>query len=74
MSAQIYTISSLLEGQSYKSRSRKIEGTIVHAEIADEIWYGENTYAYRVRVRPNYSRTDLIRDEFWATLAVRKEN
>jgi hypothetical protein len=74
MSAQIYTISSLLEGQSYKSRSRKIEGTIVHAEIADEIWYGENTTAYRVRVRPNYSRTDLIRDEFWATLAVRKEN
>jgi hypothetical protein len=74
MSAQIYTISSLLEGQSYKSRSRKIEGTIVHAEVASDLWYGEDTHAYRVRVRPNYSRTDLIRDEFWATLAVRKEN
>ena len=74
MSAQIYTISSLLEGQSYKSRSRKIEGTIVHAEVANDLWYGEDTHAYRVRVRPNYSRTDLIRYEFWATLAVRKEN
>lgn len=74
MSALIFTPSALLEGQRYRSVTRKNnEGVIQYAEIAPELWYGENTTAYRVRVRPDYSRTDLIREDFWATVAVRME-
>jgi hypothetical protein len=74
MSALVFTPSALLEGKHYRSRSRKIDGIIQEAEIAPEIWYGENTTAYRVRVRPTYSKTDLIRHDFWATVAVRMES
>jgi hypothetical protein len=73
MSAQIYTPSALLEGKYYRSISRKIDGIIQEAEIAPEIWYGENDTAYRVRVRPTYNGT-ILHEDFWAVVAVRKEN
>jgi hypothetical protein len=74
MSALVFTPSALLEGQYYRSTTRKgHDGIIQHAEIANDIWYGENTTAYRVRVRPSYSKGDLIREDFWATVAVRTE-
>jgi hypothetical protein len=73
MSALIFTPSALLEGQLYRSTTRKgHEGVIQYAEIANDIWYGENTTAYRVRVRPTYEGT-TIREDFWATVAVRSE-
>jgi hypothetical protein len=74
MSALVYTVSALLEGKSYRSRSRKIEGIIQEAEIADEIYYGDNDTAYRVRVRPTYSVGSPLLKDFWAVVAVRKEN
>jgi len=74
MSALIFTPSALLEGQHYRSTTRKShEGVIQYAEIAPEIWYGENTTAYRVRVRPTYSAGSPLREDFWATVAVRTE-
>jgi hypothetical protein len=72
MSALVFTPSALLEGKYYRSRSRKIDGIIQEAEIAPEIWYGENTTAYRVRVRPTYNGT-ILHEDFWATVAVRLE-
>jgi hypothetical protein len=66
MSAKAYTIENLLVGKYYRSHSRHDEGTIIHAEKRDAIWYGENLEAYVVQVSP----TRGIHD-FWATVAVR---
>ena len=66
MSAKPYTIESLLEGKYYRSLSRHDEGTIVYATQRPEIWYGENTEAYAIEVRP----TRGIKN-FWATVAVK---
>lgn len=65
MATKLYTIESLLVGKSYKSRSRFIEGTIVHAEKREAIWYGDNTEAYLIQVRPNRG------NDFYATIAVK---
>jgi hypothetical protein len=74
MSALIFTPSALLEGQRYRSTTRKgHEGVIQYAEIANDIWYGENTTAYRVRVRPDFFKGELMREDFWATVAIRSE-
>ena len=73
MGALVFTPSALLEGQYYRSTSRKgLDGIIQEAEIQPQIWYGENTNAYRVRVRPTYDGT-TIREDFWATVVVRTE-
>ena len=66
MSAKPYTIISLLEGKYYRSHSRHDEGTILHAEKRDSVWYGENFEAYAIQV----SSTRNIAN-FWATVAVR---
>jgi len=66
MSALTYTIDNLLVGKHYRSRSRHDEGTILHAEKREGIWYGENLDAYVVEV----SSTCGIRN-FWATVTVR---
>lgn len=55
MSANVYSIESLLEGQSY--RSRRVEGVILSAEKRDDVWY-ENAQAYVVRIRPTYGVKD----------------
>ena len=74
MSAKTYTISALLEGKSYRSNNRRgLEGIIQEAEIANEIWYGENFTAFRVRVRPTYEIGKMLQEDFWATIAVRKD-
>jgi hypothetical protein len=65
MSALKYTIDSLLVGKTYRSRSRNDEGTILHAEKREGIWYGENLEAYAIEVRS----TRGIKN-FWATVAV----
>jgi hypothetical protein len=65
MATKLYTIENLLIGKSYKSRSRFIEGSIIEAEKRDAIWYGENTEAYLIKVRPNRG------NDFYATIAVK---
>jgi hypothetical protein len=66
MSALTYTIDNLLVGKTYRSRSRHDEGTILHAEKREGIWYGENLDAYAIEVRS----TRGIKN-FWATVTVR---
>ena len=66
MSALTCTIDTLLVGKHYRSRQRHDEGTILHAEKRDSIWYGENLDAYAIEVRS----TRGIKN-FWATVAVR---
>ena len=66
MSALTYTIDNLLVGKHYRSRSRHDEGTIIHAEKREGIWYGEGLEAYVVEV----SSTRSIKN-FWATVAVK---
>lgn len=66
MSALTLSIPALLVGTHYKSRIRHDEGTIVHAEKRDGIWYGENHEVYAIEVRP----TRGIKN-FWATIAVK---
>ena len=66
MSANIYTISGLLIGKAYRSRS--IEGIIEDAEPRSDVYY-ENADAYLVRVRPANGKRDEYR-----TLAVRNND
>ena len=47
MSANIYSIESLLVGKFYRSRS--VEGEIIHAEKDERaVWYGEDTNSYQI--------------------------
>jgi hypothetical protein len=66
MSALTYSVPSLLVGKHYSSRSRHDEGTILHAEKREGIWYGEGLEAYAIQV----SSTRNIAN-FWATVAVK---
>ena len=59
MSANLYTIESLLVGKSYRSRS--LEGVIVDAEKHPKgVWY-DNAEAYLVRIRPTHGLSDKYR-------------
>ena len=50
MSANLYSIESLLIGTTYRSRS--LEGEIIEARKDDRaLWYGEDTEPYLVRIR-----------------------
>jgi hypothetical protein len=52
MSANVYSIEALLEGHFYRSRS--LQGEIVYAEKDNRaVWYGTNTQAFLVQVRPS---------------------
>jgi len=66
MATKAYAIQDLLVGKYYRSLSRHDEGTILHAEKRDGVWYGENFEAYVVEVSP----TRGIKN-FWATVAVK---
>ena len=66
MSAKPYTIQDLLVGKYYRSHSRHDEGTIIHAEKRDGIWYGEEFEAYAIQVS---SARNIA--NFWATVAVK---
>ena len=64
MSANVYSIESLLVGQEY--RSRTLTGKIVHAEKHPKaVWY-EGCESYLVEVRPEIG----IRNQY-RTLAVK---
>lgn len=57
MSANLYSIESLLIGKAYRSRS--LEGIIQDAEKSDV--YYDNAEAYLVRVRPTHGLKDTYR-------------
>jgi hypothetical protein len=70
--ANLYSIETLLEGKYYRSTNRKgLDGIIQDAERRGNVWYGENTEAYLVRVRPTYMGTGVLRNDFYATIAVK---
>jgi hypothetical protein len=66
MATKLYTIESLLVGKHYRSRNRFFSGEIVHAEKREGIWYGDNTEAYLITIRPKGSVSDR-----YATIAVK---
>ena len=56
MSANVYSIESLLVGKTYRSKS--ISGEITHAEKDERaVWYGEDTQSYLVRLDSGKWRT-----------------
>jgi hypothetical protein len=69
MSANVYTIESLLVGKTYHSKSLK--GEIISAEKSD-VWY-QGCESYRVQVRPHYSAPLNLKDTY-RILAVRIED
>lgn len=59
MSANLYSVESLLVGKTYRSRS--IEGVIVDAvKHPSCVWY-DNAEAYLVRIRPTHGLSDTYR-------------
>jgi hypothetical protein len=70
--ANLYNIETLLEGKYYRSVNRKgLDGIIQYAEKRGEVWFGDNTEAYLVRVRPTYDGKGIFRNDFYATIAVK---
>ena len=66
MSANVYTIESILVGKTYHSKTLK--GEIISAEKSD-VWYAD-CESYRVQVRPHYSYPLGLKDTY-RILAVR---
>ena len=58
MSANVYSIESLLIGKSYRSRS--VSGEIIDAEKTNKVWY-EDCDTYLVQVRPHNTFQDTYR-------------
>jgi hypothetical protein len=58
MSANVYTIESLLVGKAYHSKS--VKGEIISAELNNDVWY-KDCETYRVQVRPYNSIKDTYR-------------
>jgi len=67
MSANVYTIESLLVGKTYKSRT--LTGEIISAEKDNSVWYADCD-TYKVQVRPHYSAPLNLNDTY-RYLAVR---
>ena len=64
MSANVYSIESLLVGKPYRSRS--VSGEIIHAEKDNRaVWY-DGCESYLVEIRPTYGIKNV-----WRTLAVK---
>lgn len=72
MSANVYSIESLLEGSYYRSQSFKrkgLDGIIQYAEKRNDVWY-DNAEAYSVKVRPQWNGTGFPKPDFYATVIV----
>jgi hypothetical protein len=61
MSANVYTIESLLVGKTYQSKSLK--GEIISAELDNSVWYADCD-TYKVQVRPHYSAPLNLKDTY----------
>lgn len=52
MSANLYSVETLLVG--FKYRSKSVQGEIISAEKDNRaVWYGENAEPYIVRIKSN---------------------
>ena len=58
MSANVYSIESLLVGKVYRSNS--LTGEIISAEKNDDVWYADCD-TYKVQVRAPHSVKDTYR-------------
>ena len=61
MSANVYSIESLLIGKTYHSRT--LTGEIIDAEKSD-VFYGRGLESYRVQVRPHYPSVFNLKDTY----------
>jgi hypothetical protein len=61
MSANVYTIESLLIGKTYRSKS--LTGEIIDAEKCNDVWYADCD-TYKVQVRPHYPATLSLKDTY----------
>jgi hypothetical protein len=61
MSANVYTIESLLVGKTYRSKS--LTGEIIDAEKCNDVWYADCD-TYKVQVRPHYSAPLNLKDTY----------
>jgi hypothetical protein len=61
MSANVYSVESLLVGKTYYSNS--VKGEIISAEKNDDVWYA-NSDTYKVQVRPHYSAPLNLKDTY----------
>jgi hypothetical protein len=61
MSANVYTIESLLVGKTYRSKS--LTGEIIDAEKCNDVWYADCD-TYKVQVRPHYSAPLNLEDTY----------
>ena len=61
MSANVYTIESLLVGKMYRSKS--LTGEIIDAEKSSDVWYADCD-TYKVQVRPLYSAPLNLKDTY----------
>jgi hypothetical protein len=61
MSANVYTIESLLVGKTY--RSKTLKGEIISAELDNSVWYSDCD-TYLVQVRPHYSAPLNLKDTY----------
>jgi hypothetical protein len=72
--ANTYSIENLLEGKYYRSSSfarKGKDGIIQYAEKRSDVWYGTDTEAYAVKVRPTWNGTGFPKPDFWATIVVK---
>ena len=68
MSANVYSIESLLVGKTYRSKS--VTGEIISAEIHPKaVWY-QGCESYLVQVRPHYPSVFNLKDTY-RTIAVK---
>ena len=58
MSANVYSVESLLIGKMYYSRS--VSGEIIDAEKTDKVWYADCD-SYRIQVRAQNTFRDTYR-------------
>lgn len=62
MSANVYTIESLLVGKTYYSNTERFGSTIRHAEKDNRaVWYGENCESYLVELDNGDWRTVAVK-------------
>jgi len=68
MSANVYSVESLLVGKTYYSNT--LQGEIIDAEKTSAVWYAD-CETYRVQVRPTYSKRGVYNKDTYRYLAVK---
>ena len=61
MSANTYSVESLLVGKTYYSNS--VKGEIISAEKNDDVWYA-NADTYKVQIRPDRTWANSSKDTY----------